>query len=769
VRGILAGGAQTIGGVQVGTAGTGIYSGYRLAGGDDFGSLSHVQQHDPSGSYFPSHRRRGRRAINGASNDYYWTPDHTGYADDNRGVPCGVTDILAQSGSSVLLKTRLATAAEKLLDWGTSASTGPDRPQAAASLHSAGYQGVKWPCIVEARVKLPTPAQGAAGMWSAFWLEDMLPAWPATGEWDFEWIDNGNLFTNFITSSGGAASNDATIATTVVATHTDAAFHTVTLKATASTLQFYVDGTLVSTASKRPDASVTGPMFWWLRHGVDLTPGIFGMTYSSAAWAGKNPIMEVDWVRIWTQPTASDLGYKGIVQTVNVGFTGSFNVTLPSMTALWGGTGFTEYLVAQPFEDMAPGMTSVPTSTNIDTWYGTTPSANYAGPSIFTWNKTTRAFTGGSFDRAGRAFLHLIAWDDTNGGLAGVARVVVNVGPRVTLGTQAWTNGTPVSVDVYAACDAGMLVTDGTAKAKTISVTGLPTGLSYSDSTGLITGTPTVDGSGNLSVTVTNSLGQSATSSVAYSVSAGTGGVAAPTLTGSPTLLRSWDFGNTATITQSGGSIDSIAATDGTTGALSSTGTNRPTVTTQGGKQVAQFSAASSQRLTANNASGYNSANGITMVAIFEPTSTASSVGIAEISAGFDAFSNSRNTLLASATTGYQFRKYSDVLNDLSQASPGGGYTSGIHLLIGRCPSGTSAAKFNADGQGTAITAGTSVANSTTIAWTTLGCTRESSAFAKFANGYLYRVLFYSGSLTDTQCEEIATWAAANYGTANSA
>src|SRR5574343_1482205 len=54
----------SIGGVQIGTAGTGIYAGFRLAGGDDFNTLSLIKQADPNGYYFPSHRRRGARGIN---------------------------------------------------------------------------------------------------------------------------------------------------------------------------------------------------------------------------------------------------------------------------------------------------------------------------------------------------------------------------------------------------------------------------------------------------------------------------------------------------------------------------------------------------------------------------------------------------------------------------------------------------------------------------------------------------------------------------------
>lgn len=498
-----------VGGVAIGDAGAvgTLYEGYKLAGGTDFTSLSKITPTDPSGQLFPAHRRRGRRAINSASNDYYWDEKHTGFDDLNRGVPVGPTDIVYQSGSSVFLGSRLSTTAEKAADWSTSASTGPDRPQASSSLHAAGYQGAKWPCIIEARVKIPTPTQMASGGWPAFWCENMLPPWPDTGEWDFEWKDNAALYLNFIDGNGSA--NDETYAGTIAADHSASAFRTLTFVATANNLKYYVDGVLKQTSNKRPTDIVTGPMFWWLRLGVDLTPGIYGMTYSAAAWAGKTPVMEVDWVRVWSAAAGTNLGYKGVVQTINVASNASMNATLPSEVSLWGSGSYTEWLVVQPFEDNAPGMSQVPGTTNYSNWYGQTPASNYAGPTICTWNRATRSFQGSSWDNAGRMFAHLIAWDDTNGGLAGVARIVVNVGPKLQASTVEYTVGAAFSYDLYAVCDCGDLVTNGTTKTKTIAVSGLPAWASYSDTTGLITGSnPTDTGTSSLTITITNSLGQ---------------------------------------------------------------------------------------------------------------------------------------------------------------------------------------------------------------------------------------------------------------------
>lgn len=761
--------AQQIGGVTIGAAGQSgtLYEGFRLAAGDDFVAASLVTQTDASGKYFPSHRRRGRRAVNSAFDDYYWSSDHTGHQDSNRGVPVEpAQDLLVFENGRAKLKTRLSNATEKAHDWPTSSGYGPNRQNASAAFHSGGSSGVKWPCIIEAKVKIPTPASGGAAMWPAFWAENMLPPWPNTGEWDWEWKDTTQLYANFITGSSGGDTSDA-IASTVLTTMNDAQDHVVAIVAEATTLKFYIDGALAATAVRRPTDIVNGPMFWWARHGVGNWSG---MSYDPSTWTGKEPVMELDWVRIWTKPTSSDLGFKGVVQTINVDFASSFSATLPSMATLWGGTGYTEWLIVQPFEDLAPGMSQVPETTNFGDWYGQTPASNYAGPTFLTWNKTTRAFAGSSFDRSGRLFAHLIAWDDTNGGVAGVARIVVNVGPRVTLNAQTWTQGAAVTIDLYAACDAGMLTTDGTAKAKTISVTGLPAGLSYNDTTGILSGTPATVSSGSFSVTVTNSVSQSVTTAVSYSVGAAAAGIPAPTLTGSPTLIASWDPENASTVTKTGSLIDSISGADGTSFTLTSSGSNRPTLSTLDSKAAIEFTAASSTYLQA--ATNLGVAAQCTMVVVAKMKSTSTDVALMDISNGASIGTRDRHMLafLNTAGAGYQYRHYTATENG-GQIN-GGQVNTTKHLVIGQ--SRTVASNPNTllfmDGTATALTAAALGSDLSGLTHTTLGARRASGANGLFADAYIQRVLVYaSGALDATQREEIATWAASNYGTANNA
>ena len=511
--------AAQIGGLDVGTLGaTGtIYDGYMLADGENFTALDLLTVSNPEGKYIPSHRRRGRRAINAGANDYYWTPEHTGYNDANRGVAIGSesADLLAVTNSTLSLGTRLATTSERKLSWATTNSNGPQRQQAASALHSAGYQAIKWPCIVEARIRIPTGAQIPAGGWPAFWTEGVQPTWTNTGEWDFEWTDSGRLFTNFIT---GNQSNDS-IASTVVDT-SDGEYHVWSIVATAAELKFYKDGVLLSTATKRNDAHVPSPMFWWFRNGVDLTPGIYGMTYSAASWGSTNMKMDVDYVRLWSAPDATNLKYRGIVGQQNVAFDESVSIRVPSKTDLWGREDVTEIFVWQPIEGAEPGLSQLPVTGAANTWYGAATAQNGQwGPSFMSWNAEYRQIAGQGYDQAGRMVGHVIAWDNAKGGTAGFARVVVNIGPRITLPALVLQSGAIPPVDVYAACDCGMLTTNAQGqRAKAITVTGLTgSGLTYNDATGMLEGTAVV-GTYTATVTCTNSVGQTASANVSVTV-----------------------------------------------------------------------------------------------------------------------------------------------------------------------------------------------------------------------------------------------------------
>jgi hypothetical protein len=316
------------------------------------------------------------------------------------------------------------------------------------------------------------------------------------------------------------------------------------------------------------------------------------------------------------------------------------------------------------------------------------------------------------------------------------------------------------------------------AKAKTIAVSGLPTGLSYSDTTGLITGTPTGSGTTTISVTVTNSLGQSVTSNVdaivAASHTAGTG-ITAPSLSG-VTLVADYDFDKDSTQTIASGSITNIADNSGSSApTLASTSTNRPTQATRNGLHAALFAKASSQRLSVNSvSSGLDSSHGFTIVVIAEPVTVATTCTFYEMSVGSDALNANRLTVGGSSSVGYHFRKY-DNNSHQCVASVGSVYNTGLHLMVAHAASNAgnttqNVAKLNVDGSATVLDSGATVGFFPAgMAWTTIGCNRQSNAFNQFADAYVYRVLVYQGEADATNIEAIATWATTNYGTPNNA
>lgn len=246
------------------------------------------------------------------------------------------------------------------------------------------------------------------------------------------------------------------------------------------------------------------------------------------------------------------------------------------------------------------------------------------------------------------------------------------------------------------------------------------------------------------------------------------GGVAAPALTGSPTLLASWDFANDSTITNVSGRVSAISGADGTSYSLAGPGgTANPTITTAGGKQVAAFASASSQKLDGAHTSGITGA--CTMVLIMKADST-TTAGLLEAARGTNASNFDRLALLMSSSTGFQSRQH-DAAGTQCVASVGSvPNTTDTQLVIGVMPNATSTTtSLNVNGQGTAIAGTPSAGAATGLATTTIGSRRLNGTNDLYANIKVFRALIYNGALTTTQREEIATWAATNYSTANNA
>lgn len=244
-------------------------------------------------------------------------------------------------------------------------------------------------------------------------------------------------------------------------------------------------------------------------------------------------------------------------------------------------------------------------------------------------------------------------------------------------------------------------------------------------------------------------------------------GVSAPTLTGTPTLLASWDFDNTATITEASGAVSSISGADGTSFTLSGPGgAANPTLTTQSGKQVAQFASASSQKLTGAHVSGVSGA--CSFVAVVKMDNVAASGNLFEVTDPAVAAGTSRLQILVSSSGGFQARQHDNTGTQSIAAVGSAPNTVDNFLVIGTFPNAAATVStLNVNGQGTAIN-GTPAANAAaSLSLSGMGCRTVASVGELFINAKVFRVLVYSGILNATQREEIAVWSNTNYGTAN--
>jgi hypothetical protein len=258
-------------------------------------------------------------------------------------------------------------------------------------------------------------------------------------------------------------------------------------------------------------------------------------------------------------------------------------------------------------------------------------------------------------------------------------------------------------------------------------------------------------------------------------------GVAAPTLTGTPSLLASWDFSNPPTVTEVGGAVSQITGADGTSVTLAQpTAGRRPLLETVGAYKVARFVSANQMFLEATNGLG-GPTQDMTFVAIarplLAPPDRIGSQGIGIISSqrigalsgrerkgiyfSSPTSGNNRWVGINSGTTGFV----------TAQTTPGRliALMSSVTLVVNVAGPLANGSDLYIDGSATPFTDTPTGVVGTAFNRTIMGANYVASALASdgYADAEIYRVLIYAGSLNATQLEEIAVWAAANYGTPN--
>ncbi len=240
-------------------------------------------------------------------------------------------------------------------------------------------------------------------------------------------------------------------------------------------------------------------------------------------------------------------------------------------------------------------------------------------------------------------------------------------------------------------------------------------------------------------------------------------GTPAPTITGSPTLLYSWDPDKTSTVTMSGNNIVSLAGSDGTSLTLTSgSGPTRPIVN---GRYVAQFLGTSSQFMSA-----LGGVAGGTQVVIFDSAGAALAMTtglFGEVNSTSASTTNRQEILKINGAGSYVTARKADNNSLIADANSGLGNDTNIHIAVGTFLTGIGNSYLFLDGIGTPYTS-TGTANlGTGINNVLIGARLVSSAFTQYHTGNIYRVLKYNSVLTNPQIEEIAVWAALAYGTPN--
>lgn len=509
--------SNTIGAINIGTKGsTGIYSGYTLVGGDDFQSPQNiVGVQSPLARYFTTKiYSTGARSVGvtGALRySYDMDSQFTGSLDSNRGVAVGTTDTVNWQSGALSLKSRAATGGELPYINGRTIVSG--------MIHTGGYVTVTPPCIVEARIKFTAANQN--GWHPTFWVESSSPLQPPTSvtgaiEADFEGYSTG-LNASFVPHgviTGGPGSTTTTVASengTPSLNVYDGNYHLFSFVMSATQCLYYIDGTLVRTVTCNMAQFSEPYQILFTNHTYNAAfgtnPGDTGVT--PANWTSTGSSMTVDYYRIWT-PTAAPQVIAPLEQlpVLLVNYNTSMTYTLPSVASIWGSGVSTDYVQGIKKEDFEPGTGAA------GTWGTSEGNGDYVQfPAGLTWNSGTRVLTGITSDlQPGR--IHIVDTPYVSGGsLDYCARGYIDVGPTVTTpAAYTATTGTATTYDLYPYTPCGTLIP------KTVTVTGLPTGFSFSNTTGLITGQSASTSAPTITVAVSNSSGQTASTTATFNV-----------------------------------------------------------------------------------------------------------------------------------------------------------------------------------------------------------------------------------------------------------
>lgn len=518
-------GPNTVDGVQVGGAGAGIYSGYTLIWADDFlRTITDdliVGPANPNGRWFvPKNYTPGARANHPRLGmQYDADPLHTGFKNQGRGVAVGFSGVTV-AASQITLAAKLMSDAER---WAASClgsfiQTGGILGEGAIWFdpRTAGTQDF----IID--IKGSFPSAPPAGYHGTMWTESVnpmaiqSPSNGGTGSGDeLDWVECNSTLA-LMSRHGWTAGVDSPAAGPGSMTPLDGIAYVWTAKQNTTNFTLYKDG--VSQPSF-PFAGSTNTKS--LSQSVFVTNHVLNFSFDAgggaetmdvAAWqaigASSYPII-VDYIRVWSK-SGTHYRPQVVVDPVNIDSGAGGTLVMPASATLWGTGGLTEYAQVIPTEADEPGVTQRMTT-----------SRAAPGADTFTQYPTgvslaSRTFTiTSAVVTPGR--MNIVVGVQGAGISCEPMRTWINVGPTISIPDHEWAVGQVIDIDCYFLADCGTLCsTAAGTNAVTFVLTGsLPPGLSFSTTTFKVTGTIGVGASGtyNWGLTVTNSVGQTASDS----------------------------------------------------------------------------------------------------------------------------------------------------------------------------------------------------------------------------------------------------------------
>lgn len=190
------------------------------------------------------------------------------------------------------------------------------------------------------------------------------------------------------------------------------------------------------------------------------------------------------------------------VPDLNVDYDGGGEVVLPSGPGSLGDASVTESVQVIACDSSEPGMAEQTTFAQLP-----------AGISYNAASRTIRVDLTTGTGNAGR--FHVVVYGyKPDGSTMEPLRFSINRGPRITTSLLSAVAGDSYRHDIYEECDVGVMTP------KILSVKGLPQGLSFDPSAGLITGKPTAAAVSELTISCTNNGGETTTRTTALTVDA---------------------------------------------------------------------------------------------------------------------------------------------------------------------------------------------------------------------------------------------------------